>query len=153
MLELRTPTNIFDLPTSTNHAVCITTNSVIKRNGYAVMGAGIAKEADTRYHLGKELAEHLKSSGNTPHVFKTTGKNNCKLISFPTKFHWQNPSHPKLIQRSAELLVELCNVNNITTCYLTPPGCGCGGLDWETQVKPILEPILDDHFVIVFLQK
>lgn len=153
MLELRTTTNIFELPVNKDNAVCITTNSIIKRNGYAVMGAGIAKEADNRYHLGKELAEHLQSSGNVPHVFNATGKNGCKLISFPTKFHWQNPSLPKLIQRSAELLVELCNANNISKCYLTPPGCGCGGLDWETQVKPILAPILDDHFVVVFLQK
>lgn len=153
MLELQTTVNIFEFPDNQNNAVCITTNSVIKRNGHAVMGAGIAKEANSRYNLSKELAEHLQSSGNVPHIFKTTGKNDCKLISFPTKYDWQNPSSLTLIQRSAKLLVELCNINHISECYLTPPGCGCGGLDWKTQVKPVLEPILDNRFIVVFLQK
>lgn len=28
-------------------------------------------------------------------------------------------------------------------------GCGNGGLDWETQVRPELEPYLDDQFTLV----
>lgn len=152
MQILNTTTNIFDLPTNNNHAVCITTNGMIKKNGSAVMGAGIAKEADNRYQLGPDLANHLKSAGNVPYIFPKSGKCNCKLISFPTKNDWRDKSVITLIKRSAELLVELCNRNNITQCFLTPPGCGCGGLDWSFYVAPVLKDILDDRFIIVFRQ-
>lgn len=152
MKTLRTTSNIFDLPTDRTHAVCITTNGMIKRNGTAVMGAGIAKEANERFHLGYELANHLKNNGNTPFIFSTPGKNNSHLISFPTKYDWRNQSDLNLIRRSAEILVEICNNSNIQTCYLTPPGCGCGGLNWDIQVKPVIESILDDRFTIVFRQ-
>ena len=35
-------------------------------------------------------------------------------------------------------------------CFLPPVGCGCGRLNYETTVKPWIEQILDDRFVIVF---
>lgn len=41
MRILNTNRNIFDLPAN-NSAVCVTTNGIIKQNGYAVMGKGIA---------------------------------------------------------------------------------------------------------------
>lgn len=142
--------NIFAIPTKRNEAVCITTNGVVKRDGKAVMGAGIAKQANDLYLLDEELGTHLQSAGNVPYIFAKKGRGNCHLISFPTKLNWRDPSRLDLIKRSAELLVELVTRRNITTCYLVPPGCGLGKLDWETQVKPVLEPILDDRFVIVF---
>lgn len=150
MRILNTTQSIFTLPAKRNEAVCITTNGIVKRDGKAVMGAGIAKQANDLYFLDEELANHLLSSGNVPHIFAKKGRNNCHLISFPTKYNWRDNSDLNLIARSAQLLVELVTRRNITACYLTPPGCGCGKLDWETQVKPVLEPILDDRFVIVF---
>lgn len=149
MQILNTDLNIFELPTSNEHAVCITTNGVIKKNGSAVMGVGIAKEADSRYHLGIELADHLRDSGNTPYIFSVSGKCGCKLISFPTKDNWRDKSSITLIKRSAELIINLCERNNVSKCFLVPPGCGHGGLDWLTEVEPILKGILDDRFIVV----
>lgn len=149
-MRTMTAQNIFDLPTTSTEGVCITTNGIVKYNGKGVMGAGIAKEANNRYHLDTELGQHLIVSGNVPHIFQTRGKMGCYLISFPTKYDWKYDSDLALIQRSAQLLTELVNRRQITTCYLTPPGCGCGKLNWTKQVKPILDPIFDDRFVIVF---
>lgn len=142
--------NIFSLPTKESDAICITTNGVIKKDGKAVMGAGVAKQANARYSLDEELGAHLNSSGNVPYIFSKRGINNAYLISFPTKYHWNQSSDVALIVRSAVLLVELVNRHEIKRCFLTPPGCGLGNLDWVTQVKPVLENILDNRFVIVF---
>lgn len=152
MKTLITTHNIFDLPETSHDAVCITTNGCIKKDGRAVMGKGIAKEANTRYQLDAELAKHLKQLVNIPHVFLQKGEHNCFLISFPTKEHWRDKSIPALILQSARQLVRLCDEQEIKRCYLTPPGCGCGGLDWSFEVAPILKDILDDRFVIVFQQ-
>lgn len=154
MKILKTTKNIFDLATSANDAVCVTTNGMIKRNGCAVMGAGIAKEADARFYLGGKLGDYLRHNGN--HCYnmglycnKDTGKT-FTIITFPTKHDWKNDSDLALIKQSAEELVALCNHWNIHQCYLTPVGCANGHLDWKTQVKPVIEKILDDRFTIVF---
>ena len=56
--------NIFDLG---DDAICVTTNGMIKNDGLAVMGAGIAKEADNRYKLARTFGQKLRETGN--HVF------------------------------------------------------------------------------------
>lgn len=142
------------LTVSEAEAVCVTTNGMIKNNGHAVMGAGIAKEADTRFHLAKRLADYLTKYGNRTFYMgvynhELTGTP-FAIITFPTKHNWRDKSDLELIRQSAENLDKICNNRGITKCYLPPVGCGYGGLDWNSQVKPILEPLLDDRFIIVF---
>jgi len=50
MLELRGNYNIFELPQNPSEAMCITTNGIVKKDGKAVMGAGIAKQANSFYN-------------------------------------------------------------------------------------------------------
>lgn len=154
MQELFGHYDIFTLPNSKvdENIVCVTTNGIIKKDGNAVMGAGIAKTADTRFQLATKLADHLRKNGNTvadlgAYQYKTS---QFHIASFPTKNHWRDNSIPELIRQSAIQLVALANKNNFKHIFLTPPGCGCGGLNYTTDVKPILEPILDDRFTIVF---
>lgn len=137
--------NIFD---ASADAVCVTTNGVICRTG-AVMGAGIAKEANMRYHLSNSLAAKLKAGGN--HVYDLGIYDNKHILSFPTKNHWRDASDIDLIKKSCKELVDLANTNNWSEVLLPPVGCGCGGLDFNTQVKPVLEAIFDDRFVICFI--
>lgn len=75
-----------------------------------------------------------------------------RIITFPTKHHWRDESDLELIRTSAEQLIDICEGRGITSCYLTRPGCALGGLDWESQVRPLLEPILDDRFIIADYQ-
>ena len=58
----------------------------IKNNGKAVLGKGIAKEANERYQLDGILANCLKTSGN--HVYALKKQDGILLISYPTKTHW-----------------------------------------------------------------
>ena len=149
--------NIFELPQN-NEAVCITTNGIVKSNGKAVMGAGIAKQADQLFHLSNLLGKYLKQYGNRAFylgIYQRYSLNNLDMpvyftvFSFPTKHDWREDSDITLICKSAEQLVEMCNKFGITKCYLTPPGCGCGNLNYEAIVKPWISQILDDRFVIV----
>lgn len=154
MQELRGNYNIFELPQN-GEAMCVTTNGVTKADGNAVMGKGIALEADRYFHLSARLGAYLKQYGNR--AFNLGKYQRCTLnnqatftvFSFPTKHHWKEDSDITLICKSCEQLVEMCNKFGITRCYLTPPGCGCGNLNYETIVKPWISQILDDRFVVV----
>lgn len=151
MQTLHTKTNIFDLPNSKNTAVCVTTNGMIKHNGHAVMGKGIAKEANERFHVSGQLGTKLAVAGNHVHdlgIVKN-GQQAYRLVSFPTKNDWRDNSTIKRITQSAYELIAYCIEYDIETCYLPPAGCGCGGLDWDNVVSPVLSQILDDRFVTV----
>lgn len=145
--------DIFALPKNPGDAVCITTNGDKKQNGCAVMGAGIAKNAAMRFNnLARDLGVRLSKYGNKVYDMGTyrdavTG-DWIRIITFPTKHHWREDSDLALIKVSAEQLLDICDQGGITRCYLPCPGCGKGGLDWESQVKPLLETILDDRFII-----
>jgi hypothetical protein len=125
--------------------IAVTTNDRIKNNGCLVMGAGIAKQAATRYpELPKRLAKHVKECGNIPKICHDIG-----IVSFPTKYDWKNPSDIDLIKQSANVLMQ--QIPKGKTVAMSRPGCGNGNLEWS-DVKTILEPILDDRFIIYSLK-
>lgn len=141
--------NIWSLPFDDNSAICVTTNGIVKRDGKAVMGAGIAKQARDMFGADAVLGKKLTRLGNHVHDLGLyTNKHQFHLISFPTKHDWHDQSDLNLIRQSAKELVALTDQMGFSTVYLTPPGCALGRLDWETQVRPVLEGILDDRFVV-----
>lgn len=157
--------NIWDMK---NDAICITTNGYVKKNGDAVMGRGIAKEAVDAYpQLPSWLGNHLRRNGNHvtigsfdyPCTTWETSLDTCEQVFFifPVKpefgpngeMGWKARADIELIERSAKELVELVDEFSYMKTVLVPrPGCGNGGLKWE-QVKPVIEPILDDRFTVV----
>lgn len=143
--------DIFTCPENQNQAICVTTNGVIKNNNNAVMGRGLALEIDNKFHIAKKLAEHIRTNGNVPCDFGLVDSAGQKyrLLSFPTKNHWRDPSDINLIANSAKILVELANKLKLEKIYTVRPGCGLGRLDYETQVRPIISKILDDRFYII----
>lgn len=84
--------DIFGLPKNHNEAVCITTNGIVKTNGCAVMGAGIAKQANISFNgLARDLGALLSQYGNRVYDMGLR-KNNIsgkwiRIITFPTKHH------------------------------------------------------------------
>ena len=151
MQELKGNYNIFDLPQN-REAMCVTTNGIVKTNGEAVMGAGIAKDANQLFHLSNLLGKYLKQYGNRAFNLGRFQRPNGAIFtvfSFPTKHDWKEDSDITLICKSAEQLMQMCDKFGITKCYLTPPGCGCGNLNYETTVKPWISQILDDRFVVI----
>lgn len=142
-------------------AKCITTNGYIKKDGTAVMGAGVAKQAKLIYpELPEVVGKVLKTVGN--HVVPVYRTPDAWLFTFPTKHHWMQGSDIDLIKRSAiELHAQVEEINSLRferdvpllhTIALPRPGCGNGQLSWD-DVEPILAPILDDRFVVVEINK
>ena len=80
--------------------ICVTTNGIIRTDGTAVMGRGIALQAKQKFpDIEKLLASQLKTYGNTP-AFLMNGcisPNITQIWSFPTKNHWRDPSDLSLI--------------------------------------------------------
>lgn len=140
---------------------CVTTNGFVRHDGKAVMGRGVALQARERFpgidaRLGAQLSD--PTLGN--HV-QYIGE---RLLAFPVKGTWgtstidnvvphQRRNYPPgkvvpgwalmasidIIQRSLVELGILTLMYKWDAVYLPRPGCGAGGLDWETQVRPICE--------------
>ena len=127
-------------------AICVTTNGIIKKNGEAVMGAGVALQAKNRYpSLPRALAKKLRSVGN--HVYHMP-QSDIHIITFPTKHDWRDDSDIKLIERSCEELVVLTHCLGWKKVILPRPGCANGKLNWS-DVKLVLEKHFDNRFCIV----
>lgn len=139
-----------DFWTIQGDARCITTNGVLRENGNAIMGKGIALQAKQRYpNIEFTLGRLIQKYGN--HVFYLGNG----LISFPTKYDWKDEkSDIGLIKRSAMELVSLFKgdvpIKNKSNrrILLTRPGCGSGNLNW-TDIRPVLQTILDSNEFIV----
>jgi len=138
--------------------VVVTTNGVVKSNGEAVMGKGIALEAKERFPgLARDLGRAIVSGGSKLWIWPE-----YRLITFPTKGNWRSKARPLLIERSCQELVGWLDATagfftkvlkvrldeERAKIYLPRPGCGNGGLDWK-DIKPILEKYLDDRFIVV----
>lgn len=126
--------------------IVVTTNGIVKDNGEAVMGRGIALEAKSKFPaLPRRLGKQIKVHGNRVFLFA-----DFHIITFPTKHSWRdNKSDIGLIERGARQLASLSNCGLVAPpVYLVRPGCGNGGLDWEI-VKPILGKHLDDRFFVI----
>jgi O-acetyl-ADP-ribose deacetylase (regulator of RNase III) len=136
-------------------AICFTSNGVVKQNSELVMGAGVALAFKNKWpNLPKFFGKKVEKNGN--HVYAQAISLHAPTLficSFPTKNNWQDPSDLKLIEQSANELVQVAKANGWKRVYLTRPGCGLGGLDWDTQVKPLISPILDNRFVILTPEK
>lgn len=133
--------------------LCITTNGIVKKNGRAVMGRGIALQAKRRFpYIDLVLAERIRSRGNV--VSPLVKAENYWILSFPTKHHWRTPSDIDLIRRSAEQLKQHFDEQEKKPLVVMPrPGCGNGQLEWS-DVKRVIEPILDDPgFLIICHQE
>lgn len=122
----------------------ITTNSSITPKGENVMGAGTALQAAQRYPALRAVhGALLRGCGN--HCFYLPSWN---LMTFPVKDAVEEDAQPWIIVRSCVEATALVNEHDLQGVLLPRPGCGVGGLTWE-KVKPIIEPLLDNRFVVV----
>lgn len=141
--------DLLDLWTAPADARCITTNGTVKANGRAVMGRGTAKQATERYpFLQLTLGRAIRGWGNVPCILLPDER--PMLVSFPVKHEWHELADLDLIARSARELVRLADGAGWRVVLLPRPGCGNGQRKWS-EVRPILQPILDDRFTAVTL--
>lgn len=158
-------------------AICITTNGFVKKNGEAVMGAGVAKQAADRWiTLPKILGKCLLAGKDGVNTLLESAWDETpyEVVSFPVKpkygiyedgsdvvKHMRGKFHPLdrvpgwactaklwIIEKSCRQLVKLADEMGWKTVCLPRPGCGAGELEW-LEVLQAIKPLLDDRFVIV----
>jgi len=123
--------------------IAVTTNGSLTRDGRAVIGRGVARQAACRFpRLAEELGRMLAGRGN--HVFDL----GCGIVSFPVEeTAWSQPDL-RIIARSAGELRLLADQSGWGHIVVPRPGCGGGGLSWR-EIRPILAPLFDDRFLVI----
>lgn len=121
-------------------------------NTVGVMGKGIALEFKRlfpeMYHQYRELCEHGQFQIGTLWLYKS---NNKWVLNFPTKKHWRNPSRVEYIDAGLQKLVNSYADLGIYSIAFPALGCGNGQLDFERQVKPLMEKYLRQLPIEVFI--
>jgi O-acetyl-ADP-ribose deacetylase (regulator of RNase III) len=115
-------------------------------NCVGVMGKGLALEFKQRYPACFTAYKKLCNTGtlqigsvgffrnrHIPHV----------ICFFPTKDHWQHPSKLSYIDSSLLSFLATAPDAGITSAAFPMVGCGTGGLNFEYQVRPLLEKRLE----------
>lgn len=134
--------NIWDFHKNGNWIV-IPTNGIVKKNGEAVMGRGLALQAARKFpSLPRELGDNLNAGGNFVYWY-----HHLRLITFPTKHRWMDKSNPILIEKSLDDLVTFSEDND--KIYISRVGCGNGQLSWEQDIKYLFEKYLDERFIVI----
>ena len=128
--------------------ICIPTSSDIDEDGRLEMKDNTALEAkETDNNVPYYFARHIINRGNTPCLFMRDTKPH--FCSLPVKFGGEGDFNIELIVQSVKLMLGIVNHYNFTEIVLPRPGCGKGSfLDWKSEVKPLIEPLLDDRFTV-----
>ena len=112
-------------------------------NTRGVMGKGIAlrfkkiyPEMFSRY---REHCEHRRLTIGKLYLYKTTHK---WILNFPTKEHWRYPSRVEYIEAGLRKFEASCAEIGAPSIAFPMLGCGNGELDFEAQVKPLMEKYL-----------
>ncbi|HIJ81698.1 MAG TPA: ADP-ribose-binding protein [Desulfuromonadales bacterium] len=123
--------------------IVITTSGSLTKDGRAVVGRGVARQAAARFPgLAEKLGRMLAEQGN--HVFDLGNG----IVTFPVEeTAWSQPDL-RIIARSAEELRELAGRSGWERVVVPRPGCGGGGLAWK-DVRPLLAAQFDDRFLII----
>ena len=121
-------------------------------NTVGVMGKGIAKRYKEIYpdmykQYQKFCEQHLLGIGKL-WIYKSDTK---WILNFPTKKHWRNPSKIEYIEQGLKKFVETYEEKGVTSVSFPQLGCGNGGLDWEKEVRPLMEKYLKDLPIDVFV--
>lgn len=130
--------NIFD---STSQCIINPVNTV------GVMGAGLALQFKIRYpemfYWYKTLCDDNSFKiGNL--LFWTAPIDNKIICCFPTKEHYKNKSKLDYIDIGLREVRKTFPLYGIQSVALPKLGCGLGGLDFDNQVKPLIEKHLKD---------
>lgn len=123
-------------------------------NCYGVMGKGIALQFKQRYpDMFNEYKLACKnfelSNGGDIWIWDYVDMfKQRKILCFATKVMWQYKSKIEWIERGLANFINNYKHWGITSIAWPKLGCTNGGLNWETQVKPLMIKYLDDIDII-----
>ena len=135
-----------DLFTSPAKVLVNTVNTV------GVMGKGIAYDFKRIYPEMFEQYQYYCESGmldigklwlyKTPHKW---------ILNFPTKKHWRNKSKVEYLEAGLKDFVDIHDSEGIESVSFPMLGCGNGGLNWDSQVRPLMEKYLEPLPIDVYI--
>lgn len=118
---------------------------VCPTNVVGVMGAGLAKHMAYRIVGLKQAYQSACRLGlvGVGKLWVYPCGSNQQILCLSTKKHWKDPSKLAYVEAGLQALVDHYEELGIKGISVPPLGCGLGGLDWETQVKPLIIQYLD----------
>ncbi len=139
--------NMFDSPAQ------VLVNTV---NTVGVMGKGLAltfkKIYPDMYEKYKDYCEKKEITIGKLYLYKTKGK---WILNFPTKTTWRKPSKLEYIEAGLKKFVDTYKIRKIKSIAFPMLGCGNGGLNFEKEVKPLMDKYLsklDNINIYVYTQ-
>jgi O-acetyl-ADP-ribose deacetylase (regulator of RNase III) len=112
-------------------------------NTVGVMGKGIAlqfkKKFPGNFKAYKRACDNDKVEIGRMFTVPVNVTNPQYIINFPTKQHWKEKSRIEYVREGLEDLLREIESLGIRSIALPPLGCGNGGLDWEGEVRPLIE--------------
>ncbi len=116
------------------------------------MGKGIAlrfkKVYPEMFRQYRDHCEHGRFKIGNLLLYKTPHK---WILNFPTKKHWRHPSRPEYIEAGLKKFRERCAEMGIASVAFPQLGCGNGELDFDSQVRPLMERYLDNLSIPVLI--
>lgn len=121
-------------------------------NCVGVMGKGLALAYKQQYpEMFQDYRTVCYKDGNTADA-KGQGKGELRpgniyvyplgngryIFNIPTKEHWRNPSKVEYVEKGLDALVQLINKLGIESVAVPKLGCANGGLDWKSEVGPLV---------------
>lgn len=138
-----TRTNIFE----SNAQILVNTVNTV-----GVMGKGLAKEFKRLYPdmflQYQKYCENKQFTIGKLQIYKTANK---WILNFPTKEDWRNSSKLEYIDKGLKKFVDEYERLGIKSISFPMLGCGNGGLDWENEVKPLMQRYLKNLPIDVFI--
>ena len=116
-------------------------------NTVGVMGKGIALQFKKKFPENFKAYARACKNGEVEigemFTFPLDKLTNPRyIINFPTKKHWRGKSRLEYVRDGLDGLVREIERLNISSLAIPPLGCGNGGLDWEAEVRPLIEKAL-----------
>lgn len=121
-------------------------------NLVGVMGKGIAKEFKRIYpEMFREyriVCERGELQIGTMHYWHGRNKS---ILNFPTKRHWRSRSQVEDIRKGLTTFAQTYDQLAVKSIAFPQLGCGNGELDWNSEVRPVMEEILGTLPIEVFI--
>ncbi len=121
-------------------------------NTVGVMGKGVALDFKKRYppmfKAYKDFCDSGRFKVGQLWLYRTP---NRWVLNFPTKESWRRPSKPEYVEAGLDKFVHTYAERGIDSISFPLLGCGNGGLDFDTQVRPLMESYLGKLPIPVFI--
>lgn len=123
-------------------------------NTVGVMGQGVAgmfkrfypEMFDQYYVLCKQKRLDIGQLWlyRTPHKW---------ILNFPTKKHWRAASQIEYIEAGLQKFIAVYAEQGFTTVSFPMLGTGAGGLNWENDIRPVMESYLEPLPAAVYIHR